>query len=76
MKMNTSMSELNPGESATVTGIESPIAQRLGELGLTIGCTVECVLRSPLSDPAAYRIKGAVIAIRRKDCKNIQVTRM
>ena len=74
--MNTSMSGLNPGESAVITKIESPIAQRLSELGLTVGCTVECVLRSPLSDPAAYRIRGAVIAIRGKDCKNIQVARM
>ena len=74
--MITSLSRLNPGESAVVTQVKSPIAQRLCELGLTVGTVVECVLRSPLSDPAAYRIRGAVIAVRGKDCRDLSVLRM
>ena len=76
MNMNTSLSKLNPGESGIVTRVESPISQRLCELGLTVGTRVECVLRAPLSDPAAYRIRGAVIAIRGRDCGNITVKRL
>ena len=71
--MHTSLAELNPGDCAEIISVDSPIAQRLGELGLTEGAVVECVLRSPFYDPAAYRIRGAVIAIRGKDCRKIWV---
>jgi len=37
------------------------------------GTKIRCVLRSPLGDPAAYRIRGAVIAIRKEDAKNVRV---
>ena len=30
---------------------------------------------SPLGDPAAYQIRGAVIAIRKADSRNIQICR-
>ena len=74
--MNTTLSELNPGDCAIVCRVESPIADRLTELGLTEGTVVECVHRSPLCDPAAYIIRGAVIAIRGRDCTNIRVKRV
>ena len=69
------LSEMRPGDRAVVKSIESPIAKRLGELGLTEGAAVECVLRAPLSDPAAYNIRGAVIAVRGRDCNKIIVKR-
>ena len=68
-----SLSKLSPGEHAIVKKIESPIAQRLYELGLTEETKVECVLRAPFSDPAAYNIRGALIAVRGKDCCKILV---
>ena len=37
------------------------------------GTYVECVGRSPTNDPAAYRIRGAVVAIREADGKDIWV---
>ena len=74
--LKISMSQLKPGEFAKVTDIDSPITLRLEELGLTVGTVIECVLRSPLSDPTAYRIRGALIAIRGRDCENITVDRM
>lgn len=74
--MQIALSELNPGERGKVVKVESPVAVRLRELGLGVGTVVECVLRSPLSDPAAYRIKGALIAIRDKDCAGIGIKRM
>ncbi|GAA6268022.1 hypothetical protein F130042H8_10820 [Enterocloster alcoholdehydrogenati] len=42
-------------------------------MGLTFDTPVECLGVSPLGDPAAYRIRGAVIAIRRADSRQILV---
>ena len=69
------LSELQTGERATVTGIGSLTAERrrLLDLGLVPGTVVEAVMRSPLGDPCAYRIRGAVIALRREQTAQIQV---
>ena len=37
------------------------------DIGLVNGAEVECVGQSPMGDPRAYLICGAVIAIRRSD---------
>ena len=52
---------------------DGPIRRRFQDIGLVLGTQVECIGRSPLKDPSAYLIKGAVIAIRADDCKNIVV---
>ena len=49
------------------------IKRRLQDLGLIEGTVVECVLKSPFKDPKAYLIRGALIAIRKEDCSNIEV---
>lgn len=43
------------------------------DIGLIENTVIECVGKSPLGDPAAYLIRGAVIAIREKDCFDILV---
>lgn len=48
--------------------------RRLQEIGLTQGTVVECVGKSPLGDPHAYLIRGAVIAIRDSDARRVEVT--
>ena len=68
-----SLADMNVGEKGRVIFLNSPIQKRLFELGLTEGSLVECVLRPLFSDPAAYLIRGAVIAIRSRDCKNIMI---
>lgn len=45
--------------------------RRLLDLGLIAHTEVMCLGRSPLGDPSAYLIRGAVIAIRTKDSQNI-----
>ena len=47
--------------------------KRLMDIGLIPGTAVECVGESPLGDPRAYLIRGAVIAIRRTDGREISV---
>ena len=47
--------------------------QRLLDIGVIDGTVVECVLKSPSNDPKAYLIRGAVIAIRNEDAKEINI---
>lgn len=73
---NFFLSQLRPGARATVTDLraEDGIRRRLQDLGLVTGCRVDCVERSPLGDPVAYRICGAVVALRRKDAQAVRIT--
>lgn len=67
--------ELKAGESATVSALLSTggIRRRLMDIGVVNGTTVTCVGRSPGGDPAAYAIRGAVIAIRDRESAEILV---
>jgi len=69
------LSELQTGARATVTLIGNTVTdrRRLLDLGLVPGTTVEAVMRSPLGDPCAYRIRGAVVALRREQASHIEV---
>ena len=67
------MCDLMPGRGGTVVslGVETALSHRLLDLGLTEGSRVECVGRSLWGDPSAYRICGAVIVLRRRDCEQV-----
>lgn len=69
------LSSLQCGQSAVVRAIETQGAmrRRLQDIGLISGTRVECVGVSPLGDPAAYLIRGAVIALRQADAAQIEV---
>ncbi len=75
MRTITRLNELRPGESAIVAGLETrgPMRRRLLDLGLVENTRVECLGRSPGGDPSAYLIRGAVIALRGRDCAGILV---
>ncbi|MBQ2842234.1 MAG: ferrous iron transport protein A [Clostridia bacterium] len=70
-----SMNEININEKATVREINvcGGIRRRLMDMGLTENARIECVGRSPMGDPCAYLICGAVVAIRASDCAEILV---
>ena len=67
--------DLKRGERAHVRSLDaaSHIRRRLQDIGLEEGAAVECVMVSPLGDPTAYLICGAVIALRREDAACVQV---
>ena len=67
------LSELRVGESATVCALLSEVCmrRRLMDIGLIVGTRVTCVGRSPGGDPAAYAIRGAIIAIRDRDSTEV-----
>jgi len=54
-------------------GPESAMRTRLQDLGLVEGTRVQCVLKSPAGSPAAYEIRGAVIALRQCDAAAVLV---
>lgn len=73
----TRLSALSPGERGRVAGI-SPACRgmerrRLLDLGVIPGTVIEVELRSPGGDPTAYRVRGAVIALRHEQADLIQV---
>lgn len=64
---------LRVGQSAVIKEI-SPncaIRQRLLDLGLIKDTRVRCLFKSPFGGMKAYRIRGATIAIRDKDCVDV-----
>ena len=75
MKALLDLSQLAPGERARVLGVTSQGAmrRRMQELGLLAGAWVECLGKSPLGDPAAYRVGGGVIALRQDDARAVTV---
>lgn len=66
---------LSPGERAVVHRLDTAggMRRRFLDIGLTEGTAVECVGRSPFGDPAAYLIRGAVIAIRAADSQSVRM---
>ena len=69
------LSDIRPGEKATVSALrtEGSMRRRLLDIGLIENTDVECLGRSPAGDPSAYLIRGAVIAIRAADCRDILI---
>ena len=53
--------------------VHGSMRRRLLDIGLVEGTRVECVGVSPLGDPSAYLIRGAVIAIRAADCRDVLI---
>ncbi len=77
MHKTKTLADLEQGATAIVSNLSSigPIRRRLLDIGLLPGTKVECVQKSPLGDPVAFMVKGAVIALRYEDytCVSIRV---
>ncbi len=69
------LSELLPDERGQVTAIPEELGRRLEKMGFAVGGEVRCLFRAPLGDPTAYLVKGAAVALRKKDAENIEVKR-
>lgn len=69
------LNDVAPGQHATVKMLRSTgsMRRRLLDIGLIENTEVECVGRSPSGDPKAFLIRGAVIAIRSEDCRDIMI---
>jgi DtxR family Mn-dependent transcriptional regulator len=74
------LTDLRPGEQAQVAGISralrGPDRRRLMDLGFVPGTVVGVDMAAPSGDPVAYRVRGALIALRRDQARMIFITRM
>ncbi|MBK8020637.1 MAG: ferrous iron transport protein A [Chloroflexi bacterium] len=69
------LDQLEIGCPAVVSRLNAQGAtrDRLMDLGILPGTPVLAEFRSPLGDPVAYRIRGALIALRRKQACEIEI---
>lgn len=72
------LDELKPGEKAVILemSINADMGKRLMDLGFISGEEIEFFSKSILGDPKAFLIKGAVVALRKNDCRKIKVKRI
>lgn len=72
------LADLKKGQKAVIAelAVFDDMRRRLQDIGLIEGTVVECVGRSPLGDPCAYFIRGAVIALRSEDSGRVKVCRL
>lgn len=72
-----SLCDIEVGETAVVERlcVHGNMRRRLLDIGLCDDTEVCCVGRSPMGDPSAYLIRGAVIAIRSSDSRGVKVRR-
>lgn len=78
MKRNNSLADLPKGKQGIVQEVylEGGAKRRLQDLGLVENTVVTCVGQSPLGDPKAYLIRGAILALRAEDTEKIVITNM
>jgi DtxR family Mn-dependent transcriptional regulator len=74
------LSQLSPGEAGRVVGFLAACRgiqrRRMLDLGLVSGTVVQAELRSSTGDPTAYRIRGALIALRRDQASQVQIEKL
>ncbi len=68
------MCDIKAGDEVRVVRLDADcgIRRRFMDLGLVENTQVVCVGHSPLGDPSAYLIRGAVIAIRDEDSRSVK----
>ena len=73
MTAETALYYLKDGFSGRVTRLETQgsMRRRLQDIGIIKGARIKCIMHSLSGDPAAYLIKGAVIALRSEDSRQI-----
>jgi DtxR family Mn-dependent transcriptional regulator len=73
-----SLSQLKLGQSAKVTGIShlcrGAERRRFLDLGILPGTLIKAEMVSPSGDPTAYRIRGALIGLRKEQADLIYIT--
>lgn len=75
MNQIITLSELQVGRIGKIIKLNNTgsIRRRLLDLGFIPGTIIQAQLSSPFHDPIAYKIKNALVAIRKSDSKNIIV---
>lgn len=73
------LSELKPGESATIRGLLPSCVGlerlRLLDLGIVRGSRITCEFTSAFNSPLAYRVRGALIALRKEQADKVLIVK-
>ncbi len=74
--MTIALNQLGAGQAAQIHNVAAPapLRRRLIDLGLVPGTPVQRVVDSPAGDPTCYRVRGAMIALRKADAALITVS--
>lgn len=69
------LDQLSMGQCARVIRLRDQCAmrERLQDLGVIPGREISVQMRSPLGDPTAYAVCGAVIALRAEDASGVEI---
>ena len=73
----TTLDDLRAGEEVVIEEVTAAgeIGERLMEMGMTPGATVEVIRRAPFGDPLQVRLRGYLLALRRAQARAVQVRR-
>lgn len=73
--MKRSLASLKAGQTGTVSGFtrEDIVTQRLMQLGVLEGATVDVVRRAPAGDPIEIRILGYMLSLRTAEAETILI---
>jgi Fe2+ transport system protein FeoA len=78
MATDLALSGLRPGEKAVIRHVRttSPrVKQRLMELGMTRGSSIELIRVAPMGDPLEVKIRGYRLSLRKVEAEAIVVGR-
>jgi len=69
------LNEIGEGQLGRVVELDATgaVRHRLLDLGIVPGTVVQRLMSSPSGDPVCYRVRGAMIALRKSDCEGICV---
>ena len=73
MDVNFSLAQMQAGQKACIVGVnmDGAMGRRLGELGFLPQTQVTCLGAAPAGSPVRYEVRGAVIALRKKDANAV-----
>ncbi|MGI6011404.1 MAG: ferrous iron transport protein B [Ruminococcus sp.] len=76
MEFFDDLTQLNPGQSAVIQNIllTDAARRRVQEMGIIPGARITCLYPAPSGDPIAFQVCGAVVALRREDARQIQIS--
>ena len=68
--------DLKEGEAAVIErlALEESFAVRLRDMGFCESERVSCVRLAAMKSPVIYRVKGSLVALRKKDAERIDVS--
>ncbi|HON43290.1 MAG TPA: FeoA family protein [Bacillota bacterium] len=70
------LTDLPLGQTGVIRSVNATgmVRNRLLDLGFLPGTEVSAVRRAPMGDPTAFRIRGAMLALRAQDSSLVTVT--